>query len=224
MLGLSCGSTVEGELFLSRDMGTLSCGTWDLVPWPGIECVPPALGVRSLSHWPIREVSGSEILAGDLSESMYRNFSQSLKRYIVTHCGWTLSWWTLMLFPGFAFRRQCCIRCPSCLDMTLISSWRNVLGTQPQWRFLLEFWKNTHFLHFDVTCASFCGWLKAWAGFLSITGSRKAWRIGERGVLDIPEDLEMLQSTCLRGVRGVWCERTDSPWNFHDPHKTGCFI
>lgn len=61
-----------------------------------------------------------------------------------------------------------------------MSSWRNVLGPQPQWRFFLEFWKNTHFLHFDVTCASFCGWLKVWAGFLSITGSRKAGRVGER--------------------------------------------
>ena len=29
---------------------------WDLVPWPGIEPRPPALGAQSLSHWPIREV------------------------------------------------------------------------------------------------------------------------------------------------------------------------
>ena len=28
---------------------------WDLVPWPGIEPGPPALGVRSLSHWTTRE-------------------------------------------------------------------------------------------------------------------------------------------------------------------------
>ena len=32
-----------------------SCGMWNLVPWPGIEPGPPALGVRSLSHW-TREV------------------------------------------------------------------------------------------------------------------------------------------------------------------------
>ena len=31
---------------------------WDLVPWPGIEPRPLALGVRSLSHWNTREVSG----------------------------------------------------------------------------------------------------------------------------------------------------------------------
>ena len=35
---------------------TLSCGTWGLVPWPGIEPGPPALGVQSVSHWTIREV------------------------------------------------------------------------------------------------------------------------------------------------------------------------
>ena len=34
----------------------LSCGMWDLVPWPGIEPRPPALGVWSLSHWTTREV------------------------------------------------------------------------------------------------------------------------------------------------------------------------
>ena len=34
----------------------LSCGTWDLVPWPGIEPGPPAIGPGSLSHWTSREV------------------------------------------------------------------------------------------------------------------------------------------------------------------------
>ena len=34
----------------------LSCGMWDLVPWPGIKPEPPALGVWSLSHRTIREV------------------------------------------------------------------------------------------------------------------------------------------------------------------------
>ena len=28
---------------------------WDLVPWPGIEQWPPALGAWSLSHWTTRE-------------------------------------------------------------------------------------------------------------------------------------------------------------------------
>ena len=32
-------------------MQILSCGVWDLVPWPGIKPGPPALGAQSLSHW-----------------------------------------------------------------------------------------------------------------------------------------------------------------------------
>lgn len=34
----------------------LSCCRWDLVPRPGIEPRPPALGAWRLSHWPTREV------------------------------------------------------------------------------------------------------------------------------------------------------------------------
>ena len=34
----------------------LSCGMWDLVPWPGIEPESPALGAWSLSHRTTREV------------------------------------------------------------------------------------------------------------------------------------------------------------------------
>ena len=30
---------------------TLGCGIWALVPWPGMEPGPPALGVWSPSHW-----------------------------------------------------------------------------------------------------------------------------------------------------------------------------
>ena len=37
--------------------GLLSCGMWDLVPQPGIEPQPPALGARSLTHWATREFS-----------------------------------------------------------------------------------------------------------------------------------------------------------------------
>ena len=36
--------------------GSFSCGTWDVVPWTGIEPRPHALGARSLSHWTIREI------------------------------------------------------------------------------------------------------------------------------------------------------------------------
>ena len=43
-------------LGLSCDMRTLNPDIWNLVPWPGIEPAPPALGVQSLSHWTTREV------------------------------------------------------------------------------------------------------------------------------------------------------------------------
>ena len=51
-------------LFIYLVVPGLSCGTWtlnhnmwDLVPWPGIEPGPPALGAWNLSHWTTREVS-----------------------------------------------------------------------------------------------------------------------------------------------------------------------
>ena len=40
----------------------LSCGIWELVPWPGIKPRPPALGAQSLSHWTTREVSHFSIV------------------------------------------------------------------------------------------------------------------------------------------------------------------
>ena len=40
----------------SRDMQSLSCCLWDLVPSAGMELGPPALGAQSLSHWTTREV------------------------------------------------------------------------------------------------------------------------------------------------------------------------
>ena len=39
----------------SCGFATLSCGTWDLVPWPGMESRPLTLGAESLSYWPTRE-------------------------------------------------------------------------------------------------------------------------------------------------------------------------
>ena len=42
--------------FIYLAAAVLSCGMWDLVPWPGIEPGPRALGVQSLSHWTTREV------------------------------------------------------------------------------------------------------------------------------------------------------------------------
>ena len=41
---------------------SFSCGRWDLIPWPGIEPGPPALGAQSLSHWTTREVPSTGLL------------------------------------------------------------------------------------------------------------------------------------------------------------------
>ena len=35
---------------------------WDLAPWPGVEPQIPSLGMRSLSHWTIREIPSLFIL------------------------------------------------------------------------------------------------------------------------------------------------------------------
>ena len=59
MLGLSCGTQdllVAACGLISCSMQTLSCSMRDLVPRPGIEPRPPALEVRSLTHWTTREV------------------------------------------------------------------------------------------------------------------------------------------------------------------------
>ena len=38
-------------------MQNLSCGMWDLVPWPGIKPGPPAWGAWGLSHWTTKQKS-----------------------------------------------------------------------------------------------------------------------------------------------------------------------
>ena len=40
----------------SYSMRTLSSGMWDLVPQPGIQPGPVALGAQSFSHWTTKEV------------------------------------------------------------------------------------------------------------------------------------------------------------------------
>ena len=43
-------------LGLSYGLRTFSCGMWALVPQPGIESGPPALGAWNFSHWTTRDV------------------------------------------------------------------------------------------------------------------------------------------------------------------------
>ena len=47
--------TVACRIF-SCSLSTTSCGMWGLVPHPGVEPGPSALGLGSLSHWTTREV------------------------------------------------------------------------------------------------------------------------------------------------------------------------
>ena len=54
---LCCVLVVACKTFCCT-MQSLSCSMWDLVPWPGIQPRPPALGVQSLSQWTSREVPG----------------------------------------------------------------------------------------------------------------------------------------------------------------------
>ena len=57
---------------LSCSMGTLRCGLWNLVPWPGIKSGLPALGMPRLSHWTTREVPQFSILN---SNSLFSDYS-----------------------------------------------------------------------------------------------------------------------------------------------------
>ena len=69
---------VAGGIF-SCGMWTLSCSTWDLVPWSGIESRPPAWGAWSLSHWTTREVHG------DILECHMRDGVKSIRQRPETH-------------------------------------------------------------------------------------------------------------------------------------------
>ena len=67
VLGLSCGTwdlhcSMRDLLVAACRLLAVACGLlvvacmWDLVPRPGIELRPPALGAWSLTHWTTREV------------------------------------------------------------------------------------------------------------------------------------------------------------------------
>ena len=44
------------HLFTYFNVPGLNCSMWDLVPWPGIDPGPQALGAQSPSHWATEEV------------------------------------------------------------------------------------------------------------------------------------------------------------------------
>ena len=49
-------NTLKKKKFTYLAAPGLTCGIRDLVPPPGIEHRPPALGAQSLSHWTTKEV------------------------------------------------------------------------------------------------------------------------------------------------------------------------
>ena len=62
-------------------MWTVSCGLCSLVPWPGTEHRPPALGVWRFSHWTTREVPLESVVSWrPLYLSLTSLFSGQLKR------------------------------------------------------------------------------------------------------------------------------------------------
>ena len=50
--------------FIYLDVPGLSCSMWNLVPLPGIEPWPPALGTQRLGYWTIRDIPEAVILTG----------------------------------------------------------------------------------------------------------------------------------------------------------------
>ena len=68
----------------------LTCGTWNLIPQPGIKSWPSALGAWSLSHWTTREALPSFFVAklrgGPLIITFRINEATSLKSSY--HCLW----------------------------------------------------------------------------------------------------------------------------------------
>ena len=75
-LGLSC-STWD----LHCGIGIFSCSMRDLVPWPGTEPGPPALGAWSLSHWTTREVPKTPFFDITLSDILVSGCSQIPRSY-----------------------------------------------------------------------------------------------------------------------------------------------
>ena len=82
-------------------MAGLSCGTWDVASWPGIEPRPPALGAWSLSDWTTREVLTALILIHQewkhkMVQPLCKLFDIVLKSYIYILCSnQSASYWLI---------------------------------------------------------------------------------------------------------------------------------
>ena len=81
-LVVACKLLVVAHGLLSCGIRTLSCACmWDLVPWPGIEPRPPALGARSLIHCATRKVP---TLFLGFPETLWHPSASLLQPYLVS--------------------------------------------------------------------------------------------------------------------------------------------
>ena len=71
-------------------MQALSCSRWDLTPRPGTECLPPALGACSLSHWQREGTSTREVPIFRYWRKRYMPFLA----HVVYLCCWKCDPWT----------------------------------------------------------------------------------------------------------------------------------
>ena len=71
------------SFFINYCMHSLSRSIWDLVPWPGIEPGPPALGTWSLNHWATREIPKLAILYGHSSWCHQSNYNSSIEAHLL---------------------------------------------------------------------------------------------------------------------------------------------
>ena len=100
----------------------LSCGMWDLVPWPGIQYGPPALGALNLNHWTTREVplkkKKKKKQEKNLAPPIGTRSVSALKELPDKHCRMSWVWWDCGLagpwgWPArllpFCSQRRCCL-------------------------------------------------------------------------------------------------------------------
>ena len=96
--------------FFSRSMQTLSFDMWDLVPWPGIEPRPTALGEQSLRHWTTREVPIHSFFYEWPEKIQPEYFPNALLSHLKSVINWCSGWhhwldgceseWTLGVCDG----------------------------------------------------------------------------------------------------------------------------
>ena len=101
---------------------SLSCSTWYLVPWPGIELWSPALRVWSSSHWTTREVLVSSALVGKHTLFFFLR-KTLLKGRLLLRFNVTTSWLVMSLPGWWCHGRPLLKGCSLTSGVTPGSSW-----------------------------------------------------------------------------------------------------